>query len=129
MILVDSSVWIAHLRAEQTPATAKLEAAALREPLLVGDLILLEVLQGAKSDAHAARIERTLRHYTVVPLLDADLASRAARNYRRLRDLGFTVRKTIDIIIGTFCIEHRHTLLHEDRDFDPMRAHLGLRTL
>jgi predicted nucleic acid-binding protein len=65
----------------------------------------------------------------LVPLLDADLAPRAARNYRRLRDLGFTIRKTIDIIIGTFCIEHRHTLLHEDRDFDPMQAHLGLRTL
>jgi predicted nucleic acid-binding protein len=129
MILVDSSVWISHLRGQHSPGTAKLEAAAPREPLLVGDLILLEVLQGARSEAHAAQIERTLRQYTLVTLLDADLASRAARNYRRLRDLGFTVRKTVDIIIGTFCIEHRHTLLHEDRGFDPMQAHLGLRTL
>ena len=129
MILVDSSVWIAHLRAEHVPATAKLAAAALREPLLVGDLILLEILQGARSDAHAAQIERVLRQYAVVTLLDADLAPHAARNYRRLRDLGFTIRKTADIIIGTFCIEHRHTLLHDDRDFEPMRAHLGLRTL
>src|SRR5579872_5257883 len=74
MILVDSSVWIAHLRGHRTPATAKLEAAASREPLLIGDLILLEVLQGARDESHAAQIERGLRRYALVPLLDADLA-------------------------------------------------------
>ncbi len=129
MILVDSSVWIAHLRGHRTPATEKLEAAAAREPLLVGDLILLEVLQGARDEAHAARIEQGLRQFAVVPLLDADLAPRAARNYRRLRDLGITIRKTADIVIGTFCIEHQHALLHDDRDFAPMAAHLGLKTV
>jgi predicted nucleic acid-binding protein len=126
MILVDSSVWIAHLRGHRTPAVRKLEAAASREPLLVGDLILLEILQGARDEAHAERIERGLRRYPVVPLLDGDLAPRAARNYRRLRTLGVTVRKTADIIIGTFCIEHRYALLHDDRDFAPMEKHLGL---
>ncbi|MBL6616161.1 MAG: PIN domain nuclease [Reyranella sp.] len=127
MILVDSSVWIAHLRGATTPATTKLRAAAAREPLLVGDLILLEILQGARNDAHAARIERALREYAIVSLLDDRLAAQAARNYRRLRDLGITIRKTADIIIGTFCIEYRHTLLHEDRDFEPMVKHLGLK--
>lgn len=126
MILVDSSVWIAHLRGLRTPATSKLEVVAAREPLLVGDLILLEVLQGARDEAHAARIERALRQFVLVPLLDAGLASRAAGNYRRLRELGVTVRKTADLIIGTFCIEHRHALLHDDRDFAPMEEHLGL---
>ena len=126
MILVDSSVWIAHLRGHRTPAAVKLEAAVAREPLLVGDLILLEVLQGARDGNHAARIERALRQYAVVPLLDADLASRAAWNYRKLRELGVTMRKTADIIIGTYCIEHSHSLLHDDRDFAPMAAHLGL---
>jgi predicted nucleic acid-binding protein len=126
MILVDSSVWIAHLRGQATPATAKLETAARREPLLVGDLILLEVLQGARDDDHAARIERALRQYEVVPLLDDELASRAAHNYRRLRNLGITVRKTADIIIGTYCIERHHALLHDDRDFAPIEDHLGL---
>jgi predicted nucleic acid-binding protein len=126
VILVDSSVWIAHLRGSRIPATAKLEAAAGREPILVGDLILLEVLQGARDEAHAAHIERGLRRFNVVPLLDADLAPRAARNYRKLRDLGVTVRKTADIIIGTFCIERRCALLHDDRDFAPMEEHLGL---
>ena len=126
MILVDSSVWIAQLRGLRTAATEKLEIAASREPLLVGDLILLEVLQGARDELHAARIERALRRYQVIPLLDTDLAPRAARNYRKLRDLGLTVRKTADVIIGTFCIEHHHTLLHDDRDFAPMEQHLGL---
>ena len=127
MILVDSSVWIAQLQGRSTPATAKLEEAAIREPLLIGDLILLEILQGARNEAHAVRIERALRHYAIVSLLGADLASKAAHNYRRLRDLGITVRKTADIIIGTFCIEHRHALLHDDRDFEPMQKHLGLK--
>lgn len=126
MILVDSSVWIAHLRGHQTAATARLEAAAGREPLLIGDLILLEVLQGARDEAHAVRIERGLRRYAIVPLLDADLAPRAARNYRKLRELGITIRKTADVVIGTFCIEHHHSLLHDDRDFAPMEEHLGL---
>jgi hypothetical protein len=127
VILVDSSVWIDQLRGNATQATAKLEAAVAREPVLIGDLILLEVLQGARNEAHAARIERALRQYTVVPLLGADLAAQAARNFRKLRELGATVRKTADIIIGTFCIEYRHTLLHDDRDFAPMQKHLGLK--
>jgi predicted nucleic acid-binding protein len=127
-MLVDSSVWIAHLRGWLTPATAKLEVAVSREPILVGDLILLEVLQGARDELHAARIERGLRRFEVVPLLDADLAPRAARNYRRLRDMGITIRKTNDIIIGTFCIERGCSLLHDDRDFAPMEEHLGLVT-
>jgi predicted nucleic acid-binding protein len=126
VILVDSSVWIAHLRGLWTPATAKLEAAAGYEPILVGDLILLEVLRGARDEAHATRIERALRRFEVVPLLNMDLAPRAARNYRKLRDLGVTVRKTADIIIGTFCIERGCSLLHDDRDFAPMEQHLGL---
>ena len=128
MILVDSSVWIAQLRGSLTPATAKLEVLASRERILVGDLILLQVLQGARDEVHAARIERGLRQFAVVPLLDPDLAPLAARNYRQLRELGVTVRKTADIIIGTFCIERRCALLHDDRDFAPMEQHLGLVT-
>ncbi|MCC6918506.1 MAG: PIN domain nuclease [Alphaproteobacteria bacterium] len=129
MILVDSSVWIAHLNGRETPQTAKLVAAAAREPLLVGDLILLEILQGARDELNAARIERLLRRYQIVPLLDDLLAVQVARNYRRLRDGGITIRKTADLIIGTYCIERGHTLLHDDRDFGPMERHLGLKCL
>jgi predicted nucleic acid-binding protein len=127
MILVDSSVWIAHLRGQSTRATARLREAASQEPLLVGDIIMLEVLQGARDEVHAARIEGGLRRFVLVSLLDADLAPRAARHYRTLRGLGMTVRKTADLIIATFCIEKRHALLHDDRDFLPMEHHLGLR--
>ena len=129
MILVDSSVWIARLRGNRTPAIEKLEIAAAQDALLVGDLILLEVLQGARDELHAARIERELRMYAVVSMLDGKLASKAARNYRMLRDRGITIRKTVVIIIGTFCIEHGCALLHDDRDFVPMEAHLGLKVV
>ena len=96
---------------------------------LVGDLILLELLQGARDDGHAARIERNLRQYPIVSMLDEALAVQAARNYRILRARGITVRKTIDVIIGTFCITGGHSLLHDSRDFNPMEAHLGLRVV
>lgn len=131
MIVVDSSVWIAHLRAEVTPATRLLHAiiADDDDQILIGDLILLEVLQGARSEAHAVRIENALRLFPVVPMLDGNLAVEAARNYRLLRGRGVAIRKTIDMIIGTFCLAFDHVLLHNDRDFDPMAAHLGLRVV
>jgi predicted nucleic acid-binding protein len=127
VILVDSSVWIAHLNGRETATTLRLRTLAANQPLLVGDLILLEVLQGGRSEAHASRIESGLRRYAIVPLLGDDLASRAARNYRHLRRIGITLRKTADLIIGTYCIEHGHALLHDDRDFDAMETHLGLK--
>jgi predicted nucleic acid-binding protein len=124
MILADSSVWIAHLRGHRTPATATLAAAIRADELLVGDLILLEILQGARDESQARRLQQAL----VVALLDRDLALRAAANYRRLRALGVAIRKTVDLVIGTFCIERGHRLLHADRDFEPMQRHLGLMT-
>jgi predicted nucleic acid-binding protein len=128
VILVDSSVWIARLRNSGGEAVQKLVAAIDDgEGILVGDLILLEVLQGARDEIQAARIERNLRQFAIAQMLNDGLAVRAARNYRLLRQRGITVRKTIDMIIGTFCVEHGHALLHDDRDFAPMVAHLGLR--
>ena len=129
MILVDSSVWVDYFKGRNTAHTAKFRAAAAAEPLLIGDLILLELLQGARDDLHATRLERELRQYTIVPLLDAHLSVVAARNFRKLRALGITIRKTADIVIGTFCIEGKHLLLHNDRDFVPMEQHLGLKVL
>jgi predicted nucleic acid-binding protein len=100
-----------------------------REVLLVGDIVLLEVLQGARDEAHAIRLARDLNEFDIVPMLGTHVAVQAARNYRTLRSKGITIRKTVDLIIGTFCIEHGHTLLHDDRDFEPMRLHLGLQVL
>jgi predicted nucleic acid-binding protein len=129
MIAVDTSVWIDHLNGNATPQVEKLHALVGREPLLVGDLVLCEVLQGLRSEREARRVEAALRRFDLAPMLDPVLALRAAANYRRLRALGITLRKTIDLIIGTFCIERGHALLHDDRDFDPMTRHLGLRTV
>jgi len=127
VIVVDSSVWIAHLRGEGTPEVRRLRALDEPDQILLGDLILLEVLQGARDERHAGRIERQLRQFEIASMLSPALAPRIARNYRFLRDRGVTPRKTIDMIIGTFCVEGGHRLLHADRDFDPMVAHLGLR--
>jgi predicted nucleic acid-binding protein len=95
----------------------------------VGDLILMEVLMGARDEAAAARIDQAMRQFEVVSLMGPDIAGEAARNYRFLRRLGVTIRTGIDVVIGTWCIRHGHTLLHDDRDFAPMERHLGLSVL
>ena len=125
MIVVDSSVWIDFLNGNATPEVGRLSSLLGTEPLLVGDVILLEVLQGVRSEANAQRVEVALRRFDIVPMLGPELAVIAAAHYRRLRGLGLTVRKTIDMIIGTFCIARGHALLTADRDFALMAEHLG----
>ena len=129
MILVDSSVWIDHLRNAVTRPVSRLRSLISREELLVGDLILCEILQGLRTDTEARLVEEALREFEVVSLVGPELAVKAAANYRFLRNRGFTIRRTIDLIIGTFCIERGHYLLHGDRDFAPMAQYLGLQTL
>lgn len=129
MILVDSSVWIDHFRDAVAEPVVRLRALIEREPLLVGDLVLCEVLQGVRSDAEARLVEEALREFDIVTLVDPELAIAAAANYRSLRGRGVTVRTTVDLLIGTFCIERGHTLLHNDRDFEPMERFLGLQTV
>ena len=129
MIVVDSSVWIDFLTGVRTAKVEWLLDLLGRQPLLVGDLILLEVLQGVASEAEATRVEAALRRFHVEPMLAPDLAIAAVGHYRRLRGLGVTLRKTVDLIIGTFCIAHGHPLLTADRDFRPMAEHLGLQLI
>jgi len=129
IVLVDSSVWIALLRGAHTAQTERLRSIAPPDQIVVGDLILLEILQGARDEAHAARIERDLRAFPIEPMLGEALAVRAAAHYRALRRAGVTPRKTIDLVIATFCLARNYALLHADRDFGPMQAHLGLRVV
>jgi predicted nucleic acid-binding protein len=130
VIVVDSSVWINNLRDNETPGVARLRAAIIgEESILLGDLVLLEILQGARDDLHAARIERDLRCFPVVNMLDKQIATSAAHNFRRLRSLGITLRSAADLTIETYCLRHGHMLLHEDRGFAPMIQHLGLQSL
>jgi predicted nucleic acid-binding protein len=129
MIVIDTTVWIDFFRAKDTDQTMKLRRLIGRELILIGDIVLVEILQGVRDHAQATRVEQALRTHRVEPMLSAVLAPKVASNYRLLRAKGITVRKTIDMIIGTFCIEGGHALLHADRDFDTMHDHLGLRTL
>ena len=127
MILVDSSVWIDYLRGTASPQAEKLDALLGTVPLAIGDLILTEVLQGCATDREFNAVKRTLATLHTVNLGGLELAIEAAKNFRKLRALGFTVRKTIDTVIATRCIMDGLELLHSDRDFDPFEKHLGLR--
>jgi predicted nucleic acid-binding protein len=129
LIAVDSSVWIGHFRNSVSERVRLLRSLFGQEELLIGDIVLMEVLRGARDEPHAARLGRELHDFEVVPMLGEALAVRVARNYCALRAVGLTVRKTPDLIIATYCIENGHTLLHDDRDFEPMRQHLGLQVL
>ncbi|MFG6446841.1 PIN domain nuclease [Roseateles sp. BYS180W] len=129
MILVDSSVWIDYFRGAATAQTEKLDSLLGREPLAIGDLILAEVLQGFASDREFNQARKLLDALEVVELGGKDIAIQAAKNFRLLRARGVTVRKTIDTIIATRCIESGYTLLHADRDFEPFVQHLGLRSV
>ena len=127
MIVVDSSVWIDSIRGASTPQVTQLQRAFRADEVLVGDLVLLEVLRGARHDRDAQRLERTLRQFAVVPMMSEAIAQEGARIYRTLRADGITIGKTVDLIIATFCLMGDHHLLHSDRDFTPIAERFGLR--
>jgi predicted nucleic acid-binding protein len=129
LILVDSSVWIDYFNGTITAETDKLDSLLGDELLAIGDLILTEVLQGLDNERDFNQARRMLTSLTVVELGGREIAIQAAKNFRKLRSLGVTVRKTIDTVIATRCIESGFDLLHSDRDFDPFARHLGLRVV
>ena len=126
MTVVDSSVWIDFLNGHRAPHVERLRAMLGEEEIIVGDLMLCEVLQGLASDRAAREVEALLRRFEIVQMVGDANAVAAARHYRSLRRRGITIRKTIDVLIGTWCIENRMPLLHNDSDFRPMVHHLGL---
>jgi hypothetical protein len=128
MILVDSSVWIDYLRGTTTPQAEKLDSLLGIEPIATGDLILTEVLQGFAGDRDFNEAKRLMTSLVIVDLAGQNIAIQAAKNFRVLRSHGITVRKTIDTVIATRCIESEYSLLYSDRDFDPFVEHLGLRS-
>jgi hypothetical protein len=128
-ILVDSSVWIDFFNGVPSPKADHLDRLMGKSSLVVGDLIVAEVLQGFRADGDHDRAREALLRFPVRSMGGLDLALASAANYRRLRRRGITVRKTIDCWIATFCLRENLELLHEDRDFDPFAAHLGLRVV
>jgi len=129
MLIVDTSVWVDYFADRDTPQVHILDGAFVREQVGVGDLILCEVLQGIRDEKQFELVRQQLLKLDVLPVCDPQIAVQAARNYRRLREMGITVRKTVDALIATFCIEKGHHLLHNDRDFDPFQQHLGLQVM
>jgi len=129
MIVVDSSVWIDYFNGKATRQTDLLNSLLGREPVVIGDLMLAEVLQGFRDDADFHRAKSLLDRLVFRPMLGKELAIKSAENYRYLRRKGVTVAKTIDVMIATFCVWSDLPLLHSDRDFQPMEKHLGLQVV
>lgn len=127
MILVDTSVWIDYFNGVGNIYTDWLDSALGNEPIVMGDLIITEVLQGFQNDRDSQVAQSLFENIPFMEMVGKELAVKSARHYRFLRKKGVTVRKTIDIMIGTFCIHYGVALLHNDRDFEPMERHLKLK--
>ena len=121
-------MWIDYFRGISTPETDRLDALLGSEPVATGDLVLAEVLQGFGSVQDFNQGKKLLTALPIIDLAGGDIAIQAAKNFRTLRSQGITIRKTIDTLIATSCIEKGLTLLFSDKDFDPFVVHLGLRT-
>ena len=129
MVVVDATVWIDYLRGDETPATRWLESQLTRQPLGLTDLTLCEVLQGVRDEREFGSVRDDLLRFHLFSTGGLELVLAAARNFLSLREHGVTVRKTIDCLIATFCLQGGHELLHRDRDFDGFEKVLGLRVV
>ena len=126
MIIADTSVWIDYINGNDTPEAEALDEKLENDLVAIGDLILLEILQGFKNDKDYNLVKKTLMVLEQREFLSTDLAIKASENFRKLRKKGVTVRKTNDVIIASYCIENSIPLLFSDRDFEPFVKHLGL---
>ncbi len=129
MIVVDTSVWIDYFNGARTPQADRLDELLGERLIAVGDLILAELLQGFAAEFDAKHALALLAPLEFVAMAGRDVAIQSAAFYRGLRRRGVTVRKSMDMLIGTYCLLHDHELLHDDRDFDLLARHLGLRTV
>lgn len=127
MIFVDSSVWVDYFNGKETPKTEKLDSVLGLSPVCIDDIVLTEVLQGFRNDHDFDTAKELLCSLIIVSVLNTSIALKSADNFRVLRKKGVTVRKTIDVIIATFCIENDIPLLYSDKDFIPFHKHLSLR--
>ena len=127
MIVVDSGVWIDYFTGTDSAAAERLDSLLGVTRLAVGDIILTEVLQGFRDDAQYKLAKETMISLPVFEMLGQTMAIRSAENYRSLRARGITIRKTLDVVIATYCIEHDLSLLFEDKDYVPFVRYLGLK--
>lgn len=128
MILVDTSVWIDYFNGRKSSQTDKLDELLSTEQIIMGDIILAEILQGFRKDADFNKAKEVLDYLQCYSISNKKIAIKSAENFRTLRKKGVTVRKTTDMLIGTFCIENSIPLLHNDKDFIPLEK-LGLKVI
>ena len=129
MIVVDSSIWIDYFNGTVSKETNWLDESLGIEPIIIGDIILAEVLQGFQNEKDFKTAKKLLLEIFFMDMIGQEVAIKSAMNYRSLRQRGITVRKTIDVMIGTFCIHNNFFLLHNDKDFDPLEKHLKLKVM
>ena len=129
MVVVDSSVWIAFFSGRPSPARAELGRLLYEGEarVVVPDVVLYEVLRGFRHERELRQARGLMQALSIESSGGELLALAAAEHYRNLRSRGITVRSAIDVLIAAFCIEHDYLLLHDDRDFDPLAEHRGLR--
>lgn len=126
MVIIDTTVWIDYLRGKTTPQVAWLDREIDAQPLGILDLVLCELLQGVSTEKQANELQSSLERFILYSTGGHELAIATAKNYRYLRTKGYTIRKTIDCLIATYCLQNNHSLLHDDRDFDPFERELSL---
>lgn len=126
MVIVDTTIWVDYFQGIRSPETEWLDAEVDRQRMGLTDTTLCEVLQGVRDDTLAREVEKALAKFELFDTGGRTLAREAARNYRHLRSRGYTVRKTIDCLIATFCLREQHSLLHRDRDFDAFERFFDL---
>jgi predicted nucleic acid-binding protein len=128
LVVIDTSAWIEFLNDTGHEIVNVLEYALDNELVCLGDLVYCEVLQGIKNKRELNRVKTLFSTLHSDAVGGFEVCARASENYKYLRSTGVTVRKTIDIIIGTFCLENGHEIIHNDRDFKHMEEHLGLKS-
>lgn len=127
MIVVDTTAWIDYVKGIEALHTNMLDYELEHNRIITGDIIIAEFLQGFRLEKDYESAKQMMESLEYRDFIGKENAILAAQNYRKLRKYGITVRKTIDVIIATFCIENGFELIHNDRDFDPMEEYLGLR--
>ena len=126
MVIVDTSAWIEYFRGGLPDVVGKVDRALDRDLVGVGDLVYCEVMQGIRSPSERGAVSSLLLSLPQFDMVGFSMAEKSAANYRLLRSKGVTVRKTIDVLIGTFCSEHGFQIVHNDSDFELMAGHIGL---
>lgn len=126
MVIVDTSAWIEYFRGGLPRVTDKVDQCLRQDLVGIGDLVYCEVMQGIRSPRERTEVSSLLLSLPQFEMVGFIVAEKAASNYRLLRSKGVTVRKTIDVLIGTFCVERGLSLVHHDSDFDAMAKHIGL---